>query len=42
MTAQRVPGFEATKDSKDWSLERERLLEGWKAAVRGVLATAGG
>lgn len=25
MTAQRVPGFEATKDS-DWSLERERLL----------------
>jgi hypothetical protein len=26
MSAQRVPGFEATKDSKDWSLERERLL----------------
>jgi len=26
MSAQRVPGFEANKDSKDWSLERERLL----------------
>jgi Putative zinc-binding metallo-peptidase len=26
MTAQRVPGFEATKDATEWSLERERLL----------------